>query len=308
MTATELERREQKDELALRYERTPEDLVAQVATIQRVLEAVMKEDVHYGVIPGTEKPTLLKPGAEKLCLLFRLRPKFARELREEADGHLTVTSVCSLYHIPTGDCLVEEMAGRCSTRESKYAYRKGQRVCPKCGAAAIRKNKDGKTWQCMGFGDMGGCWEKFPINDPDITGQQTGRVANPDIADQYNTVLKMADKRALVAAVLIATGASDIFAQDLEDLPEFGETKVEQKVERKAEATVDVSEQRRSLFALAKERGLSEDEFRGLMVEKTGRSKFTELTLDDIVALAYAVENPDAVDGEQQTIEEGEYE
>ena len=37
-------------------------------------------------------------------------------------------------------------------------------------------------------------------------------------ADYYNNVLKMAKKRAFVDAVLTATAASDIFAQDLEDM------------------------------------------------------------------------------------------
>lgn len=44
------------------------------------------------------------------------------------------------------------------------------------------------------------------------------RVENPDIADVYNTILKMAEKRALVAAILIATSASSMFTQDLEDM------------------------------------------------------------------------------------------
>lgn len=42
---------------------------------------------------------------------------------------------------------------------------------------------------------------------------------NTDIADTYNTVLKMAKKRAHVDAILTATAASDIFTQDLEDMP-----------------------------------------------------------------------------------------
>ena len=48
---------------------------------------------------------------------------------------------------------------------------------------------------------------------------QKRRVENPDIADVYNTVLKMAKKRALVDAVKSTTAASDIFTQDVEDLP-----------------------------------------------------------------------------------------
>jgi hypothetical protein len=38
-----------------------------------------------------------------------------------------------------------------------------------------------------------------------------------------NTVQKMAEKRAFVSAVLMATGASDIFTQDLEDIPDLVE-------------------------------------------------------------------------------------
>ena len=44
------------------------------------------------------------------------------------------------------------------------------------------------------------------------------KVETDSPADHYNTVLKMAKKRALVDAVLTTTAASDIFAQDLEDL------------------------------------------------------------------------------------------
>ena len=44
------------------------------------------------------------------------------------------------------------------------------------------------------------------------------KVETDNPADHYNTVLKMAKKRALVDAVLTTTAASDIFTQDLEDL------------------------------------------------------------------------------------------
>jgi hypothetical protein len=40
---------------------------------------------------------------------------------------------------------------------------------------------------------------------------------NPDIADVYNTVLKIAKKRAHIDATLTCTGASDMFTQDLID-------------------------------------------------------------------------------------------
>ena len=96
-------------------------------------------------------------------------------------------------------------------------YRQGLRLCPKCGTDAIIKGKKeyGGGWLC--FGKKGGCGTKWKDGDAAIEGQSTERVPNDDLADQYNTVLKMANKRSLVAAVLNATAASDIFTQDIEE-------------------------------------------------------------------------------------------
>ncbi len=200
-------------------ELAPEQVISQVQTIQHVMHEVMANGVHYGVIPGTDKPSLLKPGAEKLMLTFRLRPEFRRE-RERDGQHLTVYSYCTLVHILTGQVFAREVAGSCSTRESRYAYRTGERICPACGSPAIIKGKEeyGGGWVC--FKKKNGCGAKFSDGTAEIESQKVGRVANPDLADQENTVLKMSDKRALIAATLIATAASDIFTQDLEDTSE----------------------------------------------------------------------------------------
>ena len=40
------------------------------------VQKVMKPGIDFGTIPGTQKPTLLKPGAEKLCTLFGLTSRF----------------------------------------------------------------------------------------------------------------------------------------------------------------------------------------------------------------------------------------
>src|SRR3990167_11218552 len=101
--------------------------------------------------------------------------------------------------------------------ETKHRYRGGKRKCPQCGAEAIIKGREeyGGGWVC--FAKKGGCGEKFKDDDTEITGQAEGKVENPDIADQYNTVLKMACKRAKVDGCLSATACSDIFTQDIED-------------------------------------------------------------------------------------------
>lgn len=182
-----LVRREEREGLAYRHELSVEDLIAQVMKVQQVMKQVMTEGEHYGVIPGTgSKPTLLKPGAEKLCLLFRLDPQYDSVESREGE-HLTVKSTCTLWHIPTGQ-RIGSGQGSCSTKESKYAYRKGSRKCPKCGREAIIKGKDeyGGGWLC--FRKKEGCGEKFPDGDVSIEAQSTDRVPNDDLADRYNCV------------------------------------------------------------------------------------------------------------------------
>jgi hypothetical protein len=51
----------------------------------------------------------------------------------------------------------------------------------------------------------------------DSSGKKYNNVENEDIADVYNTVLKMAKKRAQIDATLTVTGAADMFTQDLID-------------------------------------------------------------------------------------------
>jgi hypothetical protein len=49
-----------------------------------------------------------------------------------------------------------------------------------------------------------------------------GKIENEDIADVYNTVLKIAKKRAHIDATLTVTGAADLFTQDLIDEDDAG--------------------------------------------------------------------------------------
>jgi len=189
------------------------DVIAQVQKIQAIMKQVMQSGEHYGVIPGTNKPSLLKPGAEKLCFTFRLDPQYESVERYDGD-HLTIKSKCVLYHLVTGNRMGSG-EGSCSTKETKYAYRNASLSCPRCGKEAIIKGRAeyGGGWLC--FAKKGGCGAKFM--DEEFEGAEVGKVANDNLADAYNTVLKMANKRSLVAAVLNATAASDIFTQDMED-------------------------------------------------------------------------------------------
>lgn len=197
---------------------TVERIVEQTLKIKQCMQAVMKADEHYGVIPGTgSKPTLLKPGAEKLCLMFRLNPEYETERAVEEPSFILFRIKCTLRHITSGNVIATGL-GSCSSREEKYGWRKASRKCPKCSKETIIKGKEeyGGGWLC--FAKKGGCNAKFKDGDKAIEGQDVGKVPVENVWDQHNTLLKMACKRALIAAVLNGTAASDFFTQDLEDL------------------------------------------------------------------------------------------
>ncbi len=200
---------------------------AQVNAIAHLLKEVLigpseanPEGTHYGIIPGTGKPCLYKPGAEKIGLMFRLAPRYTVDRTDMEGGHREYNVTCSLVHMPTAQ-LVGEGNGSCSTMESKYRYRGAAgKTCPECGAQAVRMSKKeyGGGFYCDK--KAGGCDAKFKPGSAECKALEaipTTRTENPDIADLYNTVLKMAQKRAHVAAILTATAASDIFTQDVED-------------------------------------------------------------------------------------------
>ena len=196
-------------------------------------KAVMKEGLtrDYGVIPGTQKPTLLKPGAEKLCTMFRLAPEFTVQTVQLGGDHREVLATCTLRHGPSGTVWASAH-GSASTMESKYRYRGAE-------TESTGKQVPKKYWEDRDPALIGGKGYKAVKDDNGqwiIHKKGDGKLENPDIADVYNTVLKIAEKRALIAATLIATAASDYFTQDTEDFatPEAHESHSESESGRQA--------------------------------------------------------------------------
>jgi len=196
-----------------------DDVLHQIKLVQEVMSKIMLPETHYGKIPGCgDKNSLFKAGAEKLCLTFRLSPSFAVDKTDLGDGHYSYDVKCLLTHIITQQVWAEGV-GCCSTMESKYRYRDEQKKCPTCGALGtiIKGNKNyGGGWLC--WNKKGGCGDKWVDGDRVIEDQKLGKCENPNIADVWNTVLKIAKKRAHVDATINATACSDIFTQDLEDI------------------------------------------------------------------------------------------
>lgn len=198
--------------------------VKRLANIVRALRNDVFRDGHdFGIIPGTgDKPTLLQPGMEKLMRALKLRPEYVEKSRVEDfdSGVIFYRYECRLVEYETGLC-VSTAIGSANSRESKWRYRNADRVCPNCGKGTIIKGKAeyGGGWLC--FAKKGGCGSKFKDGDPAIEAQAVGKVENPDIFDQMNTIDKVAQKRALGSAIKGAANVSEFFAVDLEDFQTF---------------------------------------------------------------------------------------
>lgn len=177
---------------------TAADMRAQINLIQEVMRATMKENVHYGTIPGTPKRSLWKPGAEVLCAVFRIAPSYRLE-DLSTDDVVRYRVVCVGTHQTSGIMLGEGL-GEASSNEQKYKWVK-----------AYRREWDGTPGnrRRIKYG-----YDKQKREEYEIFQVRT------EPADIANTVLKMAAKRAQVAMTLNVTAASDIFTQDVEDLPE----------------------------------------------------------------------------------------
>lgn len=215
----------------LEHAMSVENVMAQVRAIQDLMKKAMKPGEHYGIIPGTSrkdkdgnelaKPSLLKPGAEKIGLMFRLAPSYTGQdcPVEHPGGHLEYRLTCTLTHIRTGEVWGQGV-GSCSTMETKYRFRNQKTDTGLPIPADAKENKG--HYRAQGFvmaKDEAGGWYWAKLE----------RVEHDNPADYYNTVLKIAKKRAQVDATLTATAASDFFTQDLEDMAENGLINAEEK-------------------------------------------------------------------------------
>lgn len=174
------------------------ELRAHKNVIAEVVRSVMQPDVHYGKIPGTDKPTLYQAGADCLLATFHIAPSFRVEDLSDANiARYRVT--CVGTHQATG-IVMGEGVGECSSSEEKYKWRRA--ICDEEYEATPETHRRTKFGRKSG----GGFYKTMQVRT--------------DPSDFANTALKMAAKRAKVAMTLNVLAASDFFTQDVEDLPE----------------------------------------------------------------------------------------
>lgn len=199
----------------LRPVASPEQLLQAHKEAVQLIEKVLEQDKDYGVIPGTgDKPTLLKPGAERLLTAFGC---YADSLVLESESLHNHENTFQLK--------------KWTTRTPKPPQAEADRLKSE-GVGRWKKDAKG-NWEFQDAeveeGHSLGLY-RFVVKC-NIVHRESGRIIASGVGscssmeskyiraprDYENTVLKMAKKRAMVDAVLNAFGLSDRFTQDVEE-------------------------------------------------------------------------------------------
>jgi hypothetical protein len=190
---------------ALTFRHTPEQLQAWVKQLDEVRRAVLQKGTDYDVIAGgRNQDVLFKPGAEKLLMIAGLGVHMC-QIPTTIPGHDGLTYRCSVTRQQPGatwacgQCgetasvsIRAQCEGYAGYDEDRYfqplAQRKAKAEADERRFAAADERAV-KSWK----------WESI----------------TEDYKAPLNTLMKMAQKRALVGATLNALAASGLFTQDL---------------------------------------------------------------------------------------------
>lgn len=231
----------------------------QVITFSR---NTLKLDTDYGVIQGTEKKTLYKAGAEKLAYLFGLKPELEliKAVEDFDTGFFFYRYKCKLVHFQTGK-FAGEAVRSCNSMEKKYAF---STVSEKFATEEQKKNVVERFTSQKGYTMLK--VRKTPYELADIT----------------NTIDAMAQKRAIVASVVQATMATEIFDISEDEGLQDGDFEAPH-VPTNKETDPRRTTLTRKYYATASERGLDGDNANKLAEKRFKVSSFKDLTNEQII-------------------------
>lgn len=99
----------------------PAEMTRRTAMLKDYVREHMSEGEDYGIIPGGNKPTLFKPGAEKLNAVFGLSPLVEINNRiEDWDASFVAYEVKVTLLNKRTQAIEAEGVGSCNSRERKY--------------------------------------------------------------------------------------------------------------------------------------------------------------------------------------------
>jgi len=191
-----------------------EATMRKISQFQQVIQSTLHQNHDYGVIPGTDKPTLLKPGAEKILMMMGLRSEFeiVDSTRDFEKGFFQYQVRCKLLK---GDTVITEGLGACNTREKKYMKMDPYTMDNTVLKMAKKRSLIDATLLVASLSDI----FTQDLEDIDINGQPTEM--QKVYTDQEGTISKAQAKRMFA----LAKGNAEIVKQVLND---YGYEKSEQ--------------------------------------------------------------------------------
>jgi len=94
--------------------------MSKIGQFQKLVRENLQDKKDYGTIPGTSKPTLYKPGAEKILMLMGLQSTYEiiDSTRDWQEGFFQYQVRCTLKK---EDSIITQGLGACNSKENKYA-------------------------------------------------------------------------------------------------------------------------------------------------------------------------------------------
>jgi hypothetical protein len=176
------------------FETSLQEVKARLDLLQSFVKDYMIPDEDYGIIPGTDKPSLLKPGGEKLCDIYGLSKK---------------VDIINKVEDYTGKTFPEELTITVNewvnNKKTKVEKRIKIKAFFEYEVRVTLTNKRTGLLEAEGLASCNTLESKYITQDP---------------YSVKNTILKMAKKRALVDATLSATRTSGLFSQDMDEIGE----------------------------------------------------------------------------------------
>lgn len=98
-------------------------IMNKINQFQQVIKAQLRPKTDFGIIPGTDKPTLLKPGAEKILMLLGVTSMYEliERVQDYDKGFFAYTVKCILSK---DGIIITEGLGHCNSRERKFMSQK----------------------------------------------------------------------------------------------------------------------------------------------------------------------------------------
>lgn len=204
----------------------------------------MVDGIDFGQIPGTDKPTLLKPGMEKIQFYLGLTPQY---------------KLLNRQFIPNQNLKSKEY----------------NEVTKKYDEKEVVRNYYAWEWSCeLWHGNTKvaegvGCGN---TEERKYTSQYKGSETPDSLA---NTVMKIAKKRALADAILQVGGISDLYTVDLEDNATIQKLKVNKKEDNKKLSKDNI----KTIYATVGALGLIDKDLNEI-INELGYSKIQDIPSD----------------------------